>query len=256
MLQVEKMASLGNLASSVAHELNNPLEGILTYAKLINKRLGKSSLPQDVLAIYQEELTLIAHEAARCGAIVKNLLIFARQRKLAISTIRFREILNRSVMLVQHHAQINNVRIESRTDANDSIQCDQDHIQQVLVALMINAIEAMASTRGRPEGGVLKVEAECDPQADALVVHVVDNGPGMEDTVRAHIFEPFFTTKTDSKGVGLGLAIAYGIVERHNGTISVESRPGQGTEFTIRLPVRQPEAGGKSQVATSDGAKQ
>ena len=256
MLQVEKMASLGNLASSVAHELNNPLEGILTYAKLINKRLAKSSLPEDSLQIYREELTLIADEAARCGAIVKNLLVFARQRKLTISTVRFADILNRSVMLVQHHAEINNVRVESRTDSDDSIQCDQDHIQQVLIALMINSIEAMASTKGRPEGGLLRIESEWDARADALVVRVADNGPGMTDQVREHIFEPFFTTKTDSKGVGLGLAIAYGIVERHNGSISVESRPGKGTEFTIRLPARQPEAGGESHLATSYGAKQ
>jgi len=256
MLQVEKMASLGNLASSVAHELNNPLEGILTYAKLMNKRLAKSSLPQDLLTTYQEELTLIADEAARCGAIVKNLLIFARQRKLSISTVRFSDILNRSVMLIQHHAEINNVRIESHPAPDETLQCDPDRIQQVLVALMINAVEAMASTKGRPEGGVLTVESQRVIHANALEVRVADNGPGMTEAVSEHIFEPFFTTKTDSKGVGLGLAIAYGIVERHNGTISVESRPGKGTVFTIRLPLQQPDREGESQLATSDGARQ
>ena len=240
MVQVEKMASLGNLASSVAHELNNPLEGILTYAKVIKKRLGKTSLDPSQLQNYEEELTLIADEARRCGAIVKNLLVFSRKREMTLKEARFCDILNRSVMLVQHHAQMRDVRIETQCSQDLAIECDPDHLQQVLVALMVNAVEAMSPGKDRSGGGLLRVSAELDVRTDAVVIRVADNGVGMSDDVKAHIFEPFFTTKSEGKGVGLGLAIVYGIVERHSGTITVDSRTGEGTVFTIRVPLRQP----------------
>ena len=143
-------------------------------------------------------------------------------------------------MLVQHHARMRDVRIETQCNGEIIVECDPDHLQQVLVALMVNAIEAMSPGKDRSGGGLLRVSGEHDIRTDAMVVRIADNGVGMSDEVKAHIFEPFFTTKSESKGVGLGLAIAYGIVERHNGTISVDSRPGEGTVFTIRIPVRQP----------------
>lgn len=240
MVRVEKMASLGNLASSVAHELNNPLEGILTFARLISKRLGKSSLPREELETYEAELKLIGDEAMRCGNIVKNLLVFARQRGLAFTTVRFRDILARCVMLVQHHAQMNGVEVTGSCTENDAIECDADQIQQVLIALIMNAFEAMGPLKGRPEKGRLTITAEEDRPAEALKIRVADNGMGMPEDVKARVFEPFFTTKSEGKGVGLGLAITYGIVERHQGSIDVESAVGVGTTFTITLPVRQP----------------
>jgi two-component system NtrC family sensor kinase len=240
MMQVEKMASIGNLASSVAHELNNPLEGILTYAKLIKKRLAKLNLPPDSLEVYEQELSLIADEAQRCGNIVKNLLVFARAEEMAIKQVRFCEIINRCQMLVHHHAEINGVSVETKCIDQDSIECDADQIQQVLLALMVNAIEAMAPADGNMKGGQLSVTVARSGDDQMLVIRVVDNGIGITNEVKAHLFEPFFTTKTEGRGVGLGLAVSYGIIQRHNGTIEVESSVGQGTVFTFCLPVRQP----------------
>lgn len=242
ILRVEKMASLGNLASSVAHELNNPLEGILTFARLLIKKLHRSSLPQEEIQDYTADLKLIADESKRSGEIVKNLLLFARHGLPAIQQVRFRTVLDRCVLLVNHHAKINDVEIRSSCGEEDTIECDQGQIQQLMVALMMNAVEAMAPGPLRPEGGVIDIDARWSERRDALVIKVRDTGQGMSEEVKAHIFEPFFTTKSESKGVGLGLAIAYGIVERHHGSIEVESNPGVGTTFTVILPTRQPKA--------------
>jgi two-component system, NtrC family, sensor kinase len=240
MLRVEKMASLGNLASSVAHELNNPLEGILTFAKLLIKRINKSPLPAEEQQRFNDDLKLVADEALRCGNIVKNLLLFARQGGMAFQTIHLRSIVDRCVMLVKHHAAMKGVRVHSSVTEDDAIECDPDQIQQVLLALMMNAIEAMVGTPDRSDGGDLTVSVRWDEKNDALVVRVEDTGIGMSDEVKAHIFEPFFTTKSEGKGVGLGLAITYGIIERHHGSVEVESGVGRGTAFVVTLPTKQP----------------
>lgn len=237
MVRVEKMASLGNLASSVAHELNNPLEGILTFARLLIKRIKKTSLPPEELVSYCDDLKLVGDEALRCGNIVKNLLLFARQGGAAFQPVHLKTIVDRCVLLVNHHAEMHGVRLESKAGGEDLTECDPNQIQQVLIALMVNAIEAI--TGAGQTGGTLSVSIE--PSGPSMVIRVADNGPGMTDEVKAHIFEPFFTTKSEGKGVGLGLAIAYGIIDRHRGTIEVESAPGQGTVFTITLPAQQPE---------------
>ena len=241
MMQVEKMASLGNLASSVAHELNNPLEGILTFARLLIKRLGKSTLPPPEAQPYCDDLRLVADEAQRCGNIVKNLLVFARQKGMSCQPVRLGTIMDRCVMLVRHHAEMHDVEIRtSRTD-DDTVDCDAGQIQQVLLALMMNAVEAMSPAPDRAQGGVLTLTAVASGPSDPLVLVIADSGMGMSEETKAHIFEPFFTTKSEGKGVGLGLAIAYGIIEKHHGTIDVESAVGRGTTFTLTLPRTQPE---------------
>jgi two-component system NtrC family sensor kinase len=240
MVHVEKMASLGQLASSVAHELNNPLEGILTFAKLLIKRVTKSGLPAADVQSYCEDLTLIAEEAQRSGTIVKNLLVFSRQKGMSFHSVHLNTILERCNLLVNHHAKMNNVELRMSCTPDDMIECDPGQIQQLLIALMVNAIEAMSPVPGRPEGGILTVDARWSEKHDSLAIEVKDTGMGMSDEVKAHIFEPFFTTKSEGKGVGLGLAIAYGIVERHHGSIEVESEVGRGTLFTVSLPTKQP----------------
>jgi two-component system NtrC family sensor kinase len=240
MVHVEKMASLGQLASSVAHELNNPLEGILTFAKLLIKRVNKSSLPPAEMQPYCEDLKLIAEEAQRSGNIVKNLLVFSRQKGVSFHSVHLNAILERCNLLVNHHAKMNNVDLRISCTPDDVIECDPGQIQQLLIALMVNAIEAMSPVPGRPEGGILTVDARWSGKDDSLSIQVKDTGMGMSDEVKAHIFEPFFTTKSEGKGVGLGLAIAYGIVERHHGSIDVESTVGHGTLFTVTLPAKQP----------------
>ncbi len=239
MVRVEKMASLGNLAATVAHELNNPLEGILTFAKLLIKRIKKLPVPPQDAQVLNDELQLVADEAQRCGTIVKNLLVFARQRGGAFQHARLRPIIDRCVLLMNHHAEMRNVAIQVNVVEDDALECDPNQIQQALIALMMNAIEAM-SMPDRPAGGTLNVEAEKAGGDRELIVHVADTGAGMTDEVRASIFEPFFTTKSEGKSVGLGLAVVYGIVERHHGIIDVHSALGKGTTFVITLPRNQP----------------
>ncbi len=240
MLRVEKMASLGNLAASVAHEINNPLEGILTFAKLSIKRLQRLGLPAETMDGLIADLQLVADEAHRCGLIVKNMLVFARPQRTSLETVALGTVLERCRMLVQHYAEMHAVGITLACAQDDDLECDPGQIQQVLMVLMINGIEAIAFAPHRPASAVIRVDARPDLAHGQMRIEVADTGIGMTDDVRARIFEPFFTTKTDGRGVGLGLAIAYGIVGRHHGTIEVESTPGVGSTFTVLLPRRQP----------------
>lgn len=248
MMRVEKMASLGNLAATVAHELNNPLEGILTFARLLIKRIKKSALTAEEIQPYTEDLTLVADEAQRSGNIVKNLLLFARQKGGSFQSSSIKAVVDRCALLMNHHARMHNVDLVIRCDNDVTIQCDPNQIQQALIALMVNAIEAMSGTTDRSEGGTLTVEV-LKPDDDHIAIRVIDTGVGMTEEVKAHIFEPFFTTKSDMKGVGLGLAVVYGIVERHHGGIDVDSAPGKGTTFTITLPITQPAQSGQHKEA-------
>jgi len=243
MVGVEKMASLGNLASSVAHELNNPLEGILTFARLLVKRIGRSTLPPEEAKPFVDDLTLMADEALRCGNIVRNLLVFARQRGVSFQSVHLAEVIERCVLLMNHHAQMHNVGIRKSCTGDDLLECDPDQVQQVLIVLMVNAIEAMGATAGRDEGGTLSLDLTSGGTDGLIRLVVSDTGIGMTEETKAHIFEPFYTTKSDTKGVGLGLSVAYGILERHHATVDVESAVGKGTVFTLTFPVKQPQPG-------------
>jgi two-component system NtrC family sensor kinase len=241
LLRVEKMASLGNLASSVAHELNNPLEGILTFAKLLIKRIKKSSLKEEESKTYCDELRLVADEAQRCGNIVKNLLVFSRQPSVSLQTVRLSTIVERCSLLMTHHANMHGVGLRTNDIEDDTLECDPSQLQQALLALIVNAVETMSANAEKAASGRVEIIAEHASTADNLVLRVTDNGIGMSEEVKAHIFEPFFTTKSEGKGVGLGLSIVYGIIERHHGHIEVESELGKGTTFRITLPRKQPE---------------
>jgi two-component system NtrC family sensor kinase len=244
------MASLGNLASTVAHELNNPLEGILTFGKLLIKRIRRSSLSHDEKDSICGDLKLVADEAQRCGTIVTNLLAFARQRGGSFQPAQLKTILERCALLMNHHAQMHNVTLQMECSDSLEIECDPNQVQQAVIALMVNGIEAMSAASDREEGGALTVSASGDDEG-AAVVRVTDTGVGMTEDIKAHIFEPFFTTKSEGKGVGLGLAVVYGIVQRHHGTIRVDSQPGRGATFTVTLPIKQPQHSEESTDASS-----
>jgi two-component system NtrC family sensor kinase len=230
MIHVEKMASLGQLAATVAHELNNPLEGVLTYAKLLRKKVtAGQALSQEAAAEVHEELTLIADEAARCGAIVTNLLLFSKQQVGVQKEEDLRSIVHRCIKLVDHHLMMNSVRLELE-GGEDSVlmTCDAAQIEQALLALMINAVESMH------DGGLLGVGLRKTGHGIELMVR--DTGCGIREEDIPSIFEPFFTTKDQGKGTGLGLAVVHGIVQRYGGTIDVQSRRNVGTTFTLIFP--------------------
>ncbi|HET8645552.1 MAG TPA: ATP-binding protein [Vicinamibacteria bacterium] len=247
VLHMERMASLGKLAATVAHEINNPLSGILGTARLVERELEDQPLPPDLAREVTGHLRLIAQECARCGTIVRNLLLFARHSGGAMAPVDVNEVAERSLMLMRHHLEMHNVELQRELLAGDAqVVADGAQLQQALLALLVNAVEAMGS--GSDKGGTLGLRIEGDAQA--VTFHVSDTGVGIHPEVLPHIFEPFFSTKHQESGVGLGLAVVYGIVQRHGGTIAVDSERGRGTTFHVRVP-RQPAAEGSGGAAPS-----
>jgi two-component system NtrC family sensor kinase len=245
IVQMEKLSSLGKMAATVAHELNNPLSGILTYAKLTSRELIEANAGQEFDEVLGY-LSLIQKESSRCGDVVRNLLLFSRGSGYELAEQSARMITERALMLVQHHLKMTGIRLVTYLgDEDDTITCDENQVEQALVALFVNAVEAM------PDGGTLTVS--CKPTAEEVCIEVADTGYGIPDEVRPQIFEPFFSTKEALDGVGLGLAVVYGIVQRHAGTIEVDSSVEGGTTFRIQLP-RRPEGSEEAQCdPTSEG---
>ena len=234
VLRVEKLASIGKLAAIVAHEINNPLAGILVYARLVLKRLDRNGHGPVVDEETKQNIETIAAESARCGEIVKGLLQFSRQTKPNVKPNDVNAIINECLRLVRHKIDLSGAAAIAHCDAElGPIECDEQQIKQALVALLINACEAV-----RPGEGVITINSRYLELAHAAEIRINDNGVGMDEQTKQQIFEPFFTTKEQGKGVGLGLAVVYGIVTGHGGEIEVESSPGAGTTFVIRLPER------------------
>lgn len=234
MREIDKLASLGKLAASVAHELNNPLAGILTYSKLVERKLSSShrTAEPEIFRI----LKIIQQETDRCGNIVKDLLVFARRDGGAFTKGALHQIISKSLSIIMHKITMQEISVlKEFTLVDDTIECDASQIQQALLSLLVNATEAM------PNGGTLTIKTAAHGR-DRVAMIIKDTGVGIPDAIKPHIFEPFFSTKENEKGVGLGLAVVFGIVQRHNGTISVDSRIGKGTTFRIVLPKYQSEA--------------
>jgi len=231
LLLVEKIASLGKLAAVVAHEINNPLSGILTYSKLSLKIIqNPTSLSREQTNSVVQFLSVIRDEAIRCGDIVKNLLIFAKKDFGKWTEESLNKIIHNSIQLVKHKMQMKELELSQElAEGNDIIYCDSSGIQHVFVALFINAIDAMS------KGGKLKVKTNLLDSGRDVQIVVSDTGIGIPEEILPQIFEPFVSTK---ESTGLGLAVVYGIIQQHKGEIEVESKPNQGTTFTITLPRR------------------
>ncbi len=232
LIQMEKMASLGKLCATVAHELNNPLGGILTYARLTQKKLASGSLTPEQLSSVQKDLSIVAEETTRCGNVVKNLLLFSKRQIAEFAVVDLHEILDRCTQLVEHHLKLNNIElVRDYQKKKAEVICDKDQCQQAFLAILDNAVASM------PHGGTLTIKTDSASDNKKVSIRIQDTGLGISPEDLPHVFEPFYTTKKEGKGVGLGLSVCYGIIERHNGKILVDSVVGQGSTFAIELPL-------------------
>jgi len=226
----DRLASLGRLVASVCHEINNPITSIVTFTKLVLSYLKEMDLPAKSPDLVRY-LELSFREALRCGGIVKNLLTFARQNNIEATCIDLSEMINTILQLTGHQLELANVLCTvDLPSAPFTAWGDYGQIQQCLLNLIFNAIDAM------PKGGSLFIKGGEDDTTGFIRLELTDIGQGIDPEDLQHIFEPFFTTKTAGKGVGLGLAMVYGIINEHQGVIEVESTPGKGTTFRVKLP--------------------
>jgi len=232
ILHQDKMMSLGRLAASVVHEINNPLSGILNYLRLMSRILGKGSLSENHKEKFQRYLDLVENETHRCSQIVSGLLSFSRMSPPSFGQVQIDELLQRCILLSQHKLELSNIRLESNVQSNlPPVIGDFNQLQQCMINLFFNAIDAM------PDGGTLELSSRYDTDRDVMIVRVKDSGCGIPGEDLAHIFEPFYTTKKEGYGVGLGLSTVYGIMEQHHGSVNVESQSGAGTAIILELPV-------------------
>ena len=233
LIQAAKMACKGELSAMVAHEINNPLSGILSYAKVSSKYLSNENISSEMLETVKKNLSFISDETKRCGNIVKNLLLFSRKSSEDFKEEHLNEIIDNSVKVIDHSVKMKGLDLVTELDQDsDLIECDANGIRQILVALIVNSIEAT------PPGGKINVQTNYQTDKDRIRIMVSDNGKGIPEDILPHIFEPFVSTKV--KSTGLGLSVVYGIVEQHAGVIDVTSKVDQGTTFTITLPRLRP----------------
>jgi two-component system NtrC family sensor kinase len=231
LLHEDKMIALGKLVASSVHEINNPIAGIHTLARLLLRSLDEGPPKEESLEEFRRYLQLVSDESARCGQIVSNLLSFSRQTKIAHRLFNVNVIMRSVVLLVQHKMRLQKITVEENL-AEDlpEIEGDQNQIQQCLMNIVFNAIEAM------PEGGKLTLTTSFQRKGRKVQVAVSDTGCGIPPENISSIFEPFFSTKTKDKGVGLGLSVVHGIIREHQGTIYVDSTVGVGSTFTMKFP--------------------
>lgn len=223
--EAERLAMIGQLAAGVAHEVNNPLTGILLYCDLVLKDLSEDN-PQ------RENLEKISREAKRCKTIIRGLLDFARPKKPDIRRSSINNVIESTLSLVKNQVMFLNIEIKQNLDVNlPLVKIDSDQVQQVFANIVINAAEAM---NGK---GELSIKSQLSEDKKSIDISFADTGPGITEEHLGKVFEPFFTTKEVTHGVGLGLAISYRIIKDHKGTINVSSELGKGTTFTVRLPI-------------------
>jgi two-component system NtrC family sensor kinase len=231
LMHVERLASLGKLSSSVAHEINNPLSGILIYTKLLYKQVSNPELYASKRDSMLKHLKLIENETKRCGDIVKGLLDFSRKDQNDFEPRHLHEILKETYDLMTHPIKIANIGFESDFQAySDLIYCNPNQIKQACIAILVNASEAVK------ENGEIVIRTK-NRDEETITIEISDNGSGIAEEDISHIFEPFFSTKQDVSGIGLGLAIVHGIVQNHKGKIQVKSELGHGTTISVNLPV-------------------
>jgi signal transduction histidine kinase len=225
LIQSEKLAAFGQLGAGIAHEVKNPLAGILGCAQL-------SLMEVEEGTPLHENLEIIEKETARCRTIIDNLMKFARQEKAMFESTEINEVVRDACAIINHQLELQQVKIvQDLAQQLPEIQGNSNQLQQVLMNLMINAQQAMEGDPGKVIVSTRRNEA------GQIEIVVSDTGPGIPEAIQSKLFEPFFTTKPTGKGTGLGLSVSFGIIRDHQGEISVQSEPGRGTDFIIRLPV-------------------
>jgi two-component system, NtrC family, sensor kinase len=240
LIHIERIASLGKLSSSVAHELNNPLSSILTYAKLVSKKINRLELNPALSQTLLKHLDVIEAETKRCGDIVKGLMDFSRKDQEDFKPSRLNLILTKTYELIEHQMKMGNINFYMELNAaRDMVNCNENQIKQVCVALLVNASEAVA------ENGEILIRSS-NPDESHIKIDIVDNGVGISPEDMPHIFQPFFSAKRKASGIGLGLAIVHGIVQSHKGKVEVYSELGKGTTMSVILPVVSSETTAKS----------
>ena len=224
LAQSEKLASLGRLASGIAHELNNPLTGVLTYSSMLKEDLKETE--------YKDDLNVIINETMRCRKIITGMLDFARETKLEKRPANINQIINDTLVILEKHVTFHDIAIkEQLSDDIPDINMDINQIKSVINNLALNAADAM------PDGGELIISTIYNSETNRVIVKFSDTGTGISEEDLNKIFDPFFTTKETGHGTGLGLSVTYGIIERHNGSIEVKSVIGEGTCFRVEFPV-------------------
>jgi two-component system NtrC family sensor kinase len=235
LVRTEKLASLGKLAASIAHEINNPVSGIMTFARLIARTLEQGALDEPARRTTVRHLALVEREAERCSDIVRNLLDFAHERPLATAELSPNAVVEDALLLVANQLHIQGIAVERRLGEVPRTLGDFGLLRQACVNVLMNACEAM------PHGGTLRVATSLLDGGQAVELAFEDTGPGIPREKLARVFDPFFSTK--EHGTGLGLSVVYGVAARHGGTVEIRSEPGQGARVGLRIPVRHAEEG-------------
>jgi len=233
LIHIERITSLGKLSSSVAHEINNPLSGVLTYTKLVNKQLRKLKMDEKDKQSMLRYLKVIEQETKRCGEIVKGLLDFSRKDQRDFKHHNLHRIISDACILMEHQMKIANIDfIREFSAEKDLVNCNENQIKQACIGILLNASEAVF------ENGEITIRT-CNPDLNSIRIDISDNGVGIAPEDLPHIFEPFFSAKEKASGIGLGLSIVHGIIHSHDGKIDVASESGKGTTISITLPLKE-----------------
>jgi signal transduction histidine kinase len=232
MVQEDRMISMGKLAASCVHEINNPIHGLLTFTDLMQEILANGSPSPKDFERFKEFLSIMSSELERCGNIVSGLLSFSREIPLEYKQINLNDILDAVINLTRHKMELQNIQLLTNLQSKViMVKGDTNRLQQALLNLIFNAIEAM------PDGGELDITSSLIKKEREVQIKIRDTGLGIPDKYINHIYDPFFTTKKEGEGTGLGLSIVYGVVSNHGGKIHVKSETNQDTVFTLTFPV-------------------
>jgi signal transduction histidine kinase len=232
LIQEDRMISLGKLVASSVHEINNPIQGLLTFSHLMLQTLEEGDPSSEDLEDFKKHLSLMSSELERCGNIISGLLSFSRQSEMEYADNDLNDILNQVVQLTRHKVELCGIHLILELYSNPlMINGDVNQLQQCFLNLIFNAIEGM------PEGGQLSIISEFEKDKRHARVEIRDTGCGIQEQYLEHIFDPFFSTKEEGEGIGMGLSIVHGIVKNHGGNIHVASQEGKGSSFVLSFPI-------------------